>query len=821
MRSMAEQGFPPPKPPAKEEKPPPVPPELADIFGDAVPPQVLEMYGKLKGKKKRESYVATLAADEEEGKGRQVEEKPFDPHSVASMQTLEEQKQSQEMRRIYARQGLIPPESVREGGVDVSHARAPQYKPNPKMQADMDALYEATPLIPPATETLEAEEQHAIDERIEARHAEPVPVEPAAAEQKTDAEEIRAIRERLGMLEHEAASAANSNRSHDAIEAEAVSLEAELRRVESKGQAAPEAVPLEPEPEEVLPRTLPEEGTHAEHETRLKEVVQKLTAETEAGGLAEKLTPAAPIAERMADGLAERKRELDGALEKKAERLAEKIGEAYNKLSPWTKIVIGGALVVGAAGTAGIAWPLTSLFGGLLATQRAAGMFGMFVNIEKHLQETREGKESKGRVGKFFANREWYQKLAKSSEGGRKNTAAALAMGWTFGMSAAVIYGVKELSQTEFAHAMQDKVRDWLGNLMGHDTSGAPAAPDTHATMPGAAAPAPAAAEMPSVGATGGKGYEYMAKRLWEQLQDKGLEANKFAEGSDIRRLLEAKPDGINKLVHELADKHGFFNANETNVLIRPDARLTINPATGELSFGDAIHGNMVDATEALRAHVTPPFRPEAIAPAAPAPAAEAVGVPTAEAAPLPQVEITTTEPKSGPDLTAEQDLATQKLQEMQEAAAEPSTAASAEATAPVQPTEGYLIDTEGNRVKTESGIEVTTGSYEPPPGANAFGVFVPANEPHIYADTASRLFVYGGSPAERAAKMLEYLNEHTDAIVYGSDRLGNGRIPYYLGPDGELQAEDAVRKSFLGRLFSSDPWMGAPEPEEFAEKIK
>ena len=127
-------------------KSPETPSELARIYGDTVPARVLEMYAKLKGKKK-ESYLAMLAADEAEKKkkresrqAKQTKEKPFDPHSVASIQTVEEQKQTQKIRAYLARAKIIPQESVQPKDVDIRSAYAPQYRPNPEMQGDKDRL---------------------------------------------------------------------------------------------------------------------------------------------------------------------------------------------------------------------------------------------------------------------------------------------------------------------------------------------------------------------------------------------------------------------------------------------------------------------------------------------------------------------------------------------------------------------------------------------------------------------------------------------------------------------------------------------------------
>lgn len=79
------------------------------------------------------------------------DEEPFDPHSVPSIVTIEQQKQEAEIRRHLAMDGEIPQGSVPEtGGVDISRFRAPQYSEK-NMQRNMDAL------VPPQEETLAEE----------------------------------------------------------------------------------------------------------------------------------------------------------------------------------------------------------------------------------------------------------------------------------------------------------------------------------------------------------------------------------------------------------------------------------------------------------------------------------------------------------------------------------------------------------------------------------------------------------------------------------------------------------------------------------------
>ncbi|MFA7302584.1 MAG: hypothetical protein WC030_02445 [Candidatus Paceibacterota bacterium] len=112
-----------------------------------------------------------------------------------------------------------------------------------------------------------------------------------------------------------------------------------------------------------------------------------------------------------------------------------------------------------------------------------------------------------------------------------------------------------------------------------------------------------------SVEATPGKGYEYMAKRLYEQLQEKHLDPTQYAEGSDVRRLIEATDSTINKVVHDIATEHQFYQADGENVLIKPGSVLSV-AENGELRFGEVGGGEVIDASP--DAKVTAPYHPEA-----------------------------------------------------------------------------------------------------------------------------------------------------------------------------------------------------------------
>ncbi len=538
----------------------------------------------------------------------------------------------------------------------------------------------------------------------------------------------------------------------------------------------------------------------------------------------------------------ERSKELDAEAGKygpKAEKLIRSIGEKYNKIGWKSKLAVGVGLGVGAAAFSGVSAPLALLFGAGLGAQRAAGMAGMFLKFEKHLQDTAEGKSKN-----FFARQEWYKKLAEKPEQQRKLYAAIMSAGYTAGVSAAIGGAVHLASESSWGEA----VKEWLKVALGHEpvpayVTGTPAAtielppyptgeagsydlpkaltqPHHEAIMRGwnelhpdepfpgdaaaaaaidlhalqqetaqsaaAAAEGEAVVEIPniSVEATQGRGYEYMAKRLWEQLdqlKDKGLDPTKYAEGSDIRKLLEASPESIDKVVHQIAadPSHGFFNPDGTSVRIDVGSRMMIGP-DGNLHLGEAVHAPM-------GAPVTPAYHPE-----------------SASLPPLDAARETSTLPTP---------------RDVTEGAIPSAPEPSPEVPPPGQ---NFVRDRYGGIVRTEGGSPVLSGTPTPEiiqPGMNQFGLMVSAEEPHIYADEgAKNLFAFGGSPAEREDMIKEYLTKNPESVVFSADDSGNHRVPWYLD-EGKVTPGVPVRTSGFFGFFST--WMKPPGPEEFQKIIK
>ncbi|MBI5405825.1 hypothetical protein HY972_02210 [Candidatus Kaiserbacteria bacterium] len=665
-------------------------------------------------------------------------EMPFDPHSVPSAVSVQEQKNNKEIRKFFAEDGLIPPESVRDTDVDIDGIRVPQYATRPGMQTDMEVLNS------------------------------PIKKEDSAVTSEPVADEILALNP--------------SGR----LEGESIVLGVDFLKSAEQRDLAKQLAHLAGYASE--PTAQNAEHTPKDWREKLKTLIM---------GAKEKVGRMSERGERLKEYLADRLRGLQEKAKEYGQNIEKFIrdkGEEYNKLSFKKKLAIGIVLGTGAAAFSTVSTPLTIAFAINLGIQRFGGMASMFLKFEKHLQDTVEGK-SKGLLGR----QEWYQNIFMgSSERQRKVAALFMAATYTTGMSAAIGEAVKLASESSLGEAVHDWLKQQYPMSIGevppvlspeetNEPSGnAAMSPETTPSTPVAAtgaafvAPTPQV-EMPTVEATPGHGYEYMMKRMWEQLQERHLDPNQYPEGSDIRRLLGADATSIDKIVHQIAadPRHAFFRPDGASVRIDLDSQMTIGEH-GELHLSNAAH----DYTFApAHASETPAYRPEASA------------VPESA---IPSVETAPPEPVKLVDLTQGQNIV------------QPDVPPSYDSS--------VLHDSQGAVVLDSEGNPVHTGTYEAPSNINQFGLKVPVGEPHIYADPgAKHFFAYGGSSSARAQAISEYLMKTPNSVVFGADDAGR-RIPWHL-VEGKMTAGAPMRTNgFLG--FFSD-WMKPPDPNEFEKIIK
>ena len=496
-----------------------------------------------------------------------------------------------------------------------------------------------------------------------------------------------------------------------------------------------------------------------------------------------------------------RAKEIDAQAEMSGtEKAFRRMGENYNKLTLVHKLGIGVFFGTGAAISIASFAPVMALgFGVALGVQRAYGLGGAFVSREKALQAKKVGESE--------------QLLSV------KERAMLGAMLYTIGMSFAISGGVELANE----HGVVERAREWFGGMFGEQqTAGdvsAPEAPAVEVAMPSPepapapevsvaeappdaavppmqepaavatageieSPPAPVTPEMPSISveATKGRGYEYMLERVWDQLQGKHLDASQYAEGSDIRRLLEADAQSIDGVVHRIAmnPEHGFFNADGTSVRINMDSQMTIN-AEGNIELDGA-----VKAPD--NAPTTPVYHPE-------------VSVPGAETTVTPAVSAQEVAPPEAP------------------VDADVSLSPSAETA----------------ETEYSSGLEQVSDTQPPAPivdhslnslVVNRYGLNVSLGEPHIYSDANERhLFVYGGTPMEMKKTMLEYLAQHQDKVVFAADETGKLRLSWHLvGGRIEPAGAPVQTEGFFNSIFNffrGSSWMKPPQPDEFRKIIK
>ncbi|MBI3572406.1 hypothetical protein HY091_02660 [Candidatus Kaiserbacteria bacterium] len=355
---------------------------------------------------------------------------------------------------------------------------------------------------------------------------------------------------------------------------------------------------------EMIPEGPPmPEGTRLEWKKRLSDLIAGAKEGFKRHKSPEEL---AAFLTKSSDVWVERAKKLGAFADK---HVVQKI-EWYNKQHLLTKLALTGALVGGVALTSSAAPIVSGILYGALYGQRVVGGIGFAMNRRRAI-------DAKIAAG----GRHWLQ---NASARDRNIYAAELAVAYssvTMLLGHEAVVGLQALGAGE-----------WLGNLLGHHSQPAeiPAAQAPHVLQTPFAAPlpeaaAPAAPEMPSVGASSGHGYEYMAKRLWEQLHDPSqhFDTTNVDPQSDLGRLLAADKSSVDALVHRLASDHGFYEQGSAlNVRIDPSAHLTF--VDGQLHFSDATHPDMVNAEP--NAPTTPAYHPESVeahAPPEPVPAPE------------------------------------------------------------------------------------------------------------------------------------------------------------------------------------------------------
>ena len=535
--------------------------------------------------------------------------------------------------------------------------------------------------------------------------------------------------------------------------------------------------------------------------------------------------------------LIRRTKELDAQAEKlgMTEKGFRWVGEKYNKLGWKSKLAVGAGLGLGAVVTAGSLAMVFPLLG--IAAQRAAGLSTMYLKFERTSHDQKWGKEK-----------------------------AMLKAGiYTALMGLAIKEAIEYANETELAHAAQAKVENWLGSMLGHEQMqaqapmsetppGANVSPDSAAgkiieevtrrnaeaaqaaavpiagevptsvpteTPIAAEAAAPASEAAPagagelvspppgapleiSVEATPGKGYEYMMKRLWEGLQEKGLDASQYAEGSDMHKLLTATPENIDTVVHQIAadPAHGFFNADNTSVRIDLGSQMTFG-ADGNILLNEAVQAP-------AGAPVTPAYQPEVSAAQETAPLQDAAEAPVQSAA--------ATEGTSAAETSEAAESLSRSLSSEAAAPAEASLASETVATPePVQTVDLTQEQDLANQQAAETAARAT--AEQAPVVINQFGLSVPTGEAHIYTDPSdAHTLVYGGTAAEQAKAIQQHLLSNPDGVVYGTDDTGTYLIPFHL-LEGKVAVGPPMRTSGIFGFFST--WMKAPEPDDLAKFIK
>lgn len=522
-----------------------------------------------------------------------------------------------------------------------------------------------------------------------------------------------------------------------------------------------------------------EEGTRSEWKTKLKGLVERVVETTKNWGSSE-------------EHFVRRNAELDARIENigSTEKYFRAMGEKYNKLPFKYKVALGASLGLGAVFTAGTLTSALPLLG--LASQRIAGLSTMYLKFEKKSHDEKWGKE---------------KAMLKAG-------VYTVLMGWTMRQA------IEFASETELAHSAQAKVIDfekWLGSKLGYSApvlevsegqtevpkapasapeapkpAAAASAPEVPAKAPLDTAVKPASTETPQtkvtpeaaetpvevdvsaikpIEASSGHGYEYMMKRLWEQLQQQNIKLPENAGDSDLARLLSADEKSINSVVHKLAEEKGWYKPDGTSVRIALDSGMTIN-SEGEIS----IEGE-VSAPE--DAPMTPVYHVETEASATPS-----VGGTEASDRALDQY------------FGTEVPLKTLDVVEIKSQVVGPGVEVAPSQVQPEAPSasENFIV--------------------------NKFNLEISTTKPHLYEDEVKSLFVYGGSEEEKNKLITDYLTENTQGVIYAEDANAH-RVAWYreLAGKGKITQSVPMPTTGFPSFFSS--FMKAPTPDEFRKLIK
>ena len=299
-----------------------------------------------------------------------------------------------------------------------------------------------------------------------------------------------------------------------------------------------------------------------------------------------------------------------------------------------------------------------------------------------------------------------------------------------------------------------------------------------------------------------GFGYEQMVKELYRELHDpvKHFDTSKVIPGSDLEQILKADDTTINGLVHRLAESHGILRDSSGGAIVLEHSHMTFRP-DGSLEITEGEHGPTYvnfpenpDAPELTPVSV-PEVRPEQVFPP----------VQTVEA-PLPVHEAALATPDTTRAMAPSDTLSSSASHDFSGRTGERvpyGKNAGAGAHIPLQNASPEML------VPNTEGI-IT----------NHFGLEVSATEPHIYASPDGKhLFAYGGDGTAQDSVITEYLKSHKGVVVYGTDKTGQYRVPYYQAPDGSIMPGPPIRtKGILG--FFSD-FMKAPSPDELKNLVQ
>lgn len=596
--------------------------------------------------------------------------------------------------------------------------------------------------------------------------------------------------------------------THPAAVTEASSQELLMKDAQGKLQIADEMEGFSKELKATLPEVEPsamgKEGTRKEWIGRLKHLVGRTT-----DGLKESL---GKKWEKAGNAIAALSKAVDEKISHQSvdvEKAFTTLGEKYGKLGFKSKVAIGAALGIGAGvSMAAVSLPGILVFSGGIAAQRIAGFSHEYLKRAKDAQTDREKALAMVYAGSYGI-------IMSGLMGVLAKEVAEDAPGiWRWIKDHVTHFdpmASPEAMQFDGAYMQPGYIEPEVQSphvVIPEPLSQIPTPPELPAmeTMNTPAEAANISAEsipadqtlssdetivgdapkvdLPMIEAAPGHGYEWMAKRMWEQAQhfDPAQLKEQYGEDSDIYKLATTDAAHIDQFVHQLAadPEHGFYKPDGSSVRIDVGSHMSID-SDGDIQIGDAVEA--------------PENAPET--------------------APLPAISSSEVGVPDGTEELAKDQSYVPPLSEAADAKLDTSEISSIPEPAPLESIEEMHEPVES--VDIDASNPPPLPVEHPDNFINANNLAINPSEGHIYQDGNGAMLAYGNSFEQRLAVAQEFAKNTPGASIWVQ-----AEKPMLVSGEWHPWVFE-VKNSNIGGFFNSAQIMmplGEPDPKQIGAII-